>query len=82
MSMLAPICRCTYGACGGWILRNSWDGELACGLCNRPARITNGCVVMLAPLDARTASWPNPSLPVYTGEQRGRGRPRKAEATG
>ncbi len=82
MTRFVPVARCTYGACGGWILRNSWDGELSCGLCNRAARIQDGCVVMLAPVDAPTASWPTPSLPVYTGEQRGKGRPRKVEVTG
>ncbi len=81
MHTFAPICRCTYGACGGWILRNSWDGELACGLCNRPARIQDGCVVMLAPMDANAVDWPSMRLPAFTGAQRGKGRPRK-EATG
>ena len=77
-----PVARCTHGACGGWILRNTWDGELACGLCNRLARITDGCVVMLAPIDVQDAACPSLRLPVFTGQQRGKGRPRKEEATG
>ncbi len=82
MHTFAPICRCTYGACGGWILRNSWDGELSCGLCNRPARIQDGCVVMLAPVDVQDGEWPAMRLPAFTGAQRGKGRPRKEEVTG
>ncbi len=80
MRIFVPVVRCTVPYCGGWIQRNTWDGGLECGLCNRPARITDGCVVMLAPLDATAADWPSMRLPAFTGAQRGKGRPRKVEA--
>ncbi len=56
MYTFAPVVRCTYQSCGGWIQRNSWDGGLECGLCTRRVRLDGGGVVLLEPVLATPAT--------------------------
>ncbi len=82
-----PICRCPH--CGArWLTQRALHTEelltvaLVCVACSRDFELIDGALVAIGRPATEAAPWPTPSLPVYTGEQRGRGRPRKVEATG
>ncbi len=89
MTILAPVARCPRPYCRGWLERRVLHTEeplgtqaFTCGCCGVDLELRDG---RLEPVtrrpQARDTDRPS-RLPVFTGQQRGKGRPRKVEAAG
>ncbi len=87
MTTLVPICRCPRPYCRGWVERRVLEPLEAlgteayvCGNCGFDFENLHGRLEPVTRRPGAADTDRTSRLPVFTGAQRGKGRPRKVEA--